>query len=239
MASTRPIVPPAAGAITPHLVKQIREMIETREMPLGSKLPPERELAQRLKVSRSSLRQAFKALESMGVLCSRVGVGTFVRSDLDGGNLLAVPMEVAVRTRQISRIKLHEVRQFLEVEVVGLTAERANPDGIASIAHELDRMRAASGNPHLMADADYGFHLAVIRACRNEVFELIYSPISKLLSEDLSARIHRFAPTQIIDVHDRIFESIQKRDVEGARSAMKRHLEVGYGSYKFRKRKGR
>jgi len=231
MDSTRPVSTRASGAITPNLVKQIREMIQRGELPLGSKLLPERELAQRLDVSRSSLRQAFKALESMGVLSSRVGVGTFVRSNMDGGNLLSEPMEFAVRTNQISRIKLLEARQFLEVEVVGLTAERATGEAIASIGHELDQMRTACGNMHAMADADYGFHLAIIRACRNEVFELIYSPISKLLWEDLSERMHQFDPTQTIHLHESIFQAIQQRDVEGARRAMKLHLEIGYKSY--------
>ena len=206
-------------------------MIQSGELPLGSKLLPERQLAQRLDVSRSSLRQAFKALENMGVLSSRVGVGTFVRSDMDGGNLLSEPMEFAVRTNRISRIKLLEARQFLEVEVVGLTAERATKEAIASIGHELDRMRTARANMHAMADADYGFHLAIIRACRNEVFELIYSPISKLLCEDLSERMHRFDPTQIVHLHELIFQAIQQCDVEGARRAMKVHLEIGYKTY--------
>ncbi len=231
MELTRPVSPRASGAITPNLVNQIREMIQAGELPLGSKLLPERELAQKLNVSRSSLRQAFKVLESMGVLSSRVGVGTFVRSGMDTGNLLTQPMELAVRTNQISRTKLLEARQFLEVEVVGLTAERASQESIALIGQELERMRAASGNPHAMADADYGFHLAIIRACRNEVFELIYSPVSKLLWEDFSERMHLFDPVQTIHLHELIFRAIQNRDVEGARQAMKRHLEVGYKTY--------
>ena len=231
MEDTRPTSSRASGALTPNLVKQIREMIQSGELPLGSKLLPERELAHRLNVSRSSLRQAFKALESMGVLSSRVGVGTFVRSNMDGGNLLSDPMEFAVRTNQISRIKLLEARQFLEVEVAGLTAERATEEAIASIGHELDRMRAARGNVHAMTDADHGFHLAIIRACRNEVFELIYSPISKLLWEDLSERMHQFDTTRTIHLHEMIFQAVQQRDVEGSRRAMKLHLEIGYKTY--------
>src|SRR3954470_9112334 len=115
MQGTRPLSPRASGAITLNLVKQIREMIQSGELPLGSKLLPERELAQRLKVSRSSLRQAFKALESMGILSSRGGRGTFVGSDMGGGILVSEPMQFAVRANRISRIKLLEARQFLEV----------------------------------------------------------------------------------------------------------------------------
>ncbi len=206
-------------------------MIQSGELPPGSKLKPERELAKSLDVSRSSLRQAVKAMESMGVLSSRVGVGTFVRSDLDSADLLAQPMEFAVRTSNISRAKLLEARQFLEVEVVGLTAARASDESIARIGLQLERMKAASGNLHAMADADYGFHLAIIRACRNEVFELIYSPISKLLWEDFSERMHLFDPVQIIALHESIYQCIEKRDAAAAQLAMKRHLEVGYSTY--------
>jgi DNA-binding FadR family transcriptional regulator len=115
--------------------------------------------------------------------------------------------------------------------VVGLTAERATEEAIASVGHELDRMGIARGNMHAMADADHGFHLAIIRACRNEVFELIYSPISKLLWEDLTERMRQFDPTQTIHLHELIFQAIQRRDVEGARRAMKLHLEIGYKIY--------
>lgn len=119
----------------PNLVKQNREMIQSGELPLGAKLLPERELAHKPNVSPSSLRQAFKALESMGVLSSRVGA--FVRTDMDAGSLLTDPMEFVVRTNQISRTKLLEARQFLEVEVVGLTTERASDEAIALIGREL------------------------------------------------------------------------------------------------------
>lgn len=231
METPKPISPTSGGAITPNLVKQIREMIQTGELPLGSKLLPERELAQKLNVSRSSLRQAFKALESMGVLSSRVGVGTFVRADMDSGSLLTDPMAFVVRTNQISRAKLLEAREALEVEVVGLTASRGSDEAIALIGQQLDRMRAAAGNPHAMAEADYVFHMAIIRGCQNEVFELIYSPISKLLWDDLSERMHLFDAGETIRLHELIFDAIQNRDVEGARRAMRCHLEIGYEKY--------
>jgi GntR family transcriptional repressor for pyruvate dehydrogenase complex len=228
MEQSRPVSTRATGGITSILMKQIRELIQSGELPPGSKLLPERELAQRLQVSRSSLRQAVKALESVGVLSSRVGVGTFVRGDVEANVLLTDSMEFAVRTNRISRTKLLEARQLLDVEIVALTAERASPESIALIGAELERMKAASGDPHLIADADYRFHLAIIHACGNEVFEMIYSPISKLVWEDFSERVHLFDPAQIIHLHELIYQAIQRRDAEGARLATKHHLEVGY-----------
>ncbi len=218
-------------ALTASLVRQIRELIESGELSPGSKLLPERELAQKLNVSRSSLRQAFKALETMGVLSSRVGVGTFVRSDLTQGDLLSEPMEFAVRANRISPAKLFELRRLLDVEVAGLAAARADEEALAAMAKEIERMRVNAQRPSALADADYGFHLAVVRACRNEAFELIYSPVSQLLWKDLSHRIQSFEPTQIVEVHQAIFDAIKSRDVKRARRTMRDHLEIGYGAY--------
>ena len=218
-------------ALTRTLVKQVLELIQTGELPLGSRLPPERELAQQLNVSRSSLRQAFKSLETMGVISSRVGVGNFVRSDMAASNLLVEPMEFAIRMNNISRAKLYEMRQILEVQVVGLTAARASEKSIASIAAEVESMKANRANPRAMADSDYRFHVAIIRACGNEIFELIYEPISKLLWEDLRERMHLFDPKQIIELHEFIYNAIQERDANVAMDAMKRHLEIGYQAF--------
>ena len=89
-------------------------------------------------------------------------------------------------------------------------------------------MRSASSNPQPMADADYGFHLAIIRLRQNEVFELIYSPISKFLWHHLSERMQLFDPAETIRLHDLIFQSNQNCDIEAARRGMKSHLEIGY-----------
>lgn len=148
----------ATQALTTSLINQIRELIELAP---GSRLLPERELAQKLTVSRSSLRQAIEALETMGVLASRVGVGTFVRSDLAQADLLSGPVGLAVRAKRISPAKLFELRRLLEVEVAGLAAARATDEAIASVGHEIERMHA---NPAVaLADGDYGVHLAVVR----------------------------------------------------------------------------
>jgi GntR family transcriptional regulator, transcriptional repressor for pyruvate dehydrogenase complex len=218
-------------ALTRTLVKQLLDLIKTGELPLGSKLPPERELAQQLNVSRSSLRQAFKSLETMGVISSRVGVGNFVRSDMAASNLLVEPMEFAIRMNNISRAKLYEMRQILEVQLVGLTAARASEESIASIAAEVESMKANCTNPRAMADSDYRFHLAIIRSCGNEIFELIYEPISKLLWEDLRERMHLFDPNKIIELHQFIYDAIRERNANIAMDAMKRHLEVGYQTF--------
>jgi GntR family transcriptional regulator, transcriptional repressor for pyruvate dehydrogenase complex len=220
--------PDPGQALTRTLVKQVLELIQTGELPLGSKLPPERELAQKLDVSRSSLRQAFKSLEMMGVISSRVGVGNFVRSDMAASNLLVEPMEFAIRMNNISRAQLYEMRQILEVQVVGLTAARASQESIASIGAAVENMKANRANPRAMADSDYRFHLSIIRACGNEIFELIYEPISKLLWEDLSERMHLFDPKQIIELHEFIHNAIESRNATAAMDAMKRHLEIGY-----------
>jgi GntR family transcriptional repressor for pyruvate dehydrogenase complex len=216
------------GALTPVLVNRIRELIQRGELPLGSKLPPERRLAEMLGVSRASLRQAFKALESMGVVVSRVGVGNFIRSDALGFSSLVEPLQFAIKINNISRSKLFEMRQVLEVQVAGLSAKRASDDAIAAIGAELESMQKHRENPREMAGSDYRFHLAIIRGSGNEIFELLYEPISRLVWEDLTERMHLFDPDRIIALHRRIYKAIERRDSDAAMSAMKKHLEIGY-----------
>ncbi len=216
---------------TPSIVKQVRDLIQSGELPLGSKLPPERELAQRLNVSRASVRQAVKALESMGLVVSRVGVGNFVRDEMDGSNLLSEPMQFAIKMNNISGTKLFEMRRLLEVQVVGMTAARATAEGIGAIEAELHKMERHRDNPREMATCDYRFHLEIIRACGNEIFELIYAPISKILWEDLRDRMHLFDPSRTIALHEGILRAIQQRDAEGAMQAMEDHLQIGYSVF--------
>ncbi|HVT91917.1 MAG TPA: FCD domain-containing protein [Bryobacteraceae bacterium] len=217
-------------SLTQSIVNEVRELIRTGELSLGSKLPPERELAHRLGVSRASLRQGVKALEQMGLVVSRVGVGNFVSEEMGGANLLSEPMQFAIQMKNISGPKLFELRRLLEVQVAGLTATRATDADIAMIERELRSMETHRADPREMADADYRFHLAIIKACGNEIFELIYAPISKTLWEDLRERMSLFDAGRIIELHHRIFQAIAARDAAMAMKAMEEHLEIGYSA---------
>jgi GntR family transcriptional regulator, transcriptional repressor for pyruvate dehydrogenase complex len=219
------------GALTGALVRRIQDMIHSGELAVGQKLPPERQLVQMLGVSRSSVRQAVKSLESMGIVVSRVGVGNFINPNLSTSSLLHGPMRFAIKLNNISRRQLYEMRQVVEAHVVALAAERATASDLEKIQRILDEMASQAGDAKAMADCDHRFHMAVLDACGNDIFRLLFEPVSKLLWEDLAERMSLFDPKQTWELHYGIYDAIRRRDKESAVREMKRHLEIGYQAF--------
>jgi len=217
-----------AGSNTAVLVRRIAELVQLGRLPLGSRLPAERRLAEMLRVSRPSLRQAIKALEAMGIVVCRVGDGNFITSNITSSNLLREPMQFAIRANRISRRQLFEMREVIEVQVAGLTAARGDEDALRKIGAELQEMQRSRANPRLLAEKDYGFHMAIVRGCGNPIFQLLLEPVASLIWEDLADRMHLFDPDITVGLHEKIFDAIEKRDPPGAIAAMKEHLVIGY-----------
>lgn len=206
-------------------------MIHNNELAVGEKLPPERQLVQMLGVSRSSVRQAVKSLESMGIVVSRVGVGNFINPNLSTQSLLQAPMRFALRLNNVSRQELYEMRQVVETHTVALTAERATEKDLATLDAILLEMASHAGDSKALAECDHRFHMAILDACGNSVFRMIFEPISNLLWEDLEDRMHLFDPEETLRVHRAIYEAIRSRDKDLAVREMKRHLERGYTTF--------
>lgn len=219
------------GALTAALVNRIQEMIHGNELAIGEKLPPERQLVQMLGVSRSSVRQAVKSLESMGIVVSRVGVGNFINPDLSTQSLLQSPMRFVLRLNHASRRELYEMRQVVETYTVGLTAERATDRDLETLKTILQEMADHADDSRALAECDHHFHMAILNACGNSVFRMIFEPISTLLWEDLEDRMHLFDPEETLRAHRAIYEAIRSGDKELAIREMKCHLERGYETY--------
>ncbi len=216
------------GVNTGALVKRVLQLVQCGKLPLGSRLPAERRLAEMLKVSRPSIRQALKGLEAMGIVVCRVGDGNFITSKASAANLLTEPMQFAIRANKISRRQLFEMREVIEVHVAALTAVRADAEALAAIRHELEEMERHRANPRLLAEKDYRFHSAIVRGCGNPIFELLFEPVSALIWEDLADRMHLFDPDYTVELHRNIFRAIESRDVVRTMTLMKEHLEIGY-----------
>lgn len=223
-----PSILQGSGNVTTALAKRITDLVQNGQLPLGSKLPPERQLAQILKVSRPSVRQAVKALEALGVVVCRVGSGNYITSDASAASLLTRPMQFAIRTNEISRAQLFEMRRLIETHTAGLAAQRASAEDCDEIQRELQALEQAQGNPRRMADCDYRFHAAILRACGNPIFSLLYEPVSRLIWEDLADRMHLFDASYTVRMHRVILQAIKNKDAETAMDSMRKHLDVGY-----------
>jgi GntR family transcriptional regulator, transcriptional repressor for pyruvate dehydrogenase complex len=174
-------------ALTDEAIEQIRRLIRSGELPPGSRLPPENELAAQLGLSRNSMREAVKALELIRVLDVRRGDGTYVTS-LEPG-LLLEGLGLAVDLLQDESIlSVVEVRRLLEPSATGLAAERITDSQLAALRARLDEMEAAGHDVERQVAADAEFHLEIFAATGNPT---LLSVLDGLSSRTLRSRIWR------------------------------------------------
>ncbi len=151
-------------ALTDQAIAKIKDLIMSGEFAADSKLPKEQELAQRLGLSRNSLREAVRALTLIGVLEPRVGDGTYVTS-LEPELLLTGMGFVSDLLTGDTLLELHQVRRILEPVATGMAATRLTEEDFAALELCLERMDAAETTQAFIA-ADEEFHRIIITASR-------------------------------------------------------------------------
>lgn len=191
----------------------------------GERIPPERELCRQLGVGRASLREALKALEIMGMIEIRLGDGTFVcgRSEFLSRPLLwAITGSVASEAQE-----LVEARRLIEVELVGLAAERATADDLKEVGKCLDEMEAHLNDRASFQEADINFHLAVAKASHNGILQNALQLIRNLMQEFIGETLmQQGVADEALDQHKQIFLALAKRNPDRARTAMRLHLDA-------------
>jgi len=204
-------------------VDRLRDLILQGEFSAGERLPPERVLARELGVSRSTLREAIRALVVMNVLVSRHGDGTYV-SSLEP-DLLAEPFELMVSLSDESLFHLFEVRRVLETACAGLAAERISDEELIQFDRILEHSEAARDDSEELLDRDVELHTAIVRATRNPLLIRIMSGVGALA---LAGRRRTISLPGVADRsladHARIVSALRRRSPETARAAMEAHL---------------
>jgi GntR family transcriptional regulator, transcriptional repressor for pyruvate dehydrogenase complex len=211
-------------ALTDDAITSIKQMILSGQVGPGQKLPREKELATRLGLSRSSLREAVRALILAGVLKTRQGDGTYVTS-LEPHQLLET-MSLAVDLMQNrTLVELFEVRRMIEPAATALAAGRIDKEDLRRLEETLGRMDSAE-NVEELVEADDDFHRTVASATGNAALAAL---LQNLYGRTLRARIWRgLAEEGALDrtkiSHRAIYGAISNRDAELARSAATMHI---------------
>ncbi|CDX02344.1 GntR family transcriptional regulator [Desulfitobacterium sp. LBE] len=210
-----------------EIVEQIRELVARGELKPGDRLPSERDLVERLKVSRASIREALSALELMGLLEVRSGEGTFVRK-LRSESVVA-PLAWMLTMEKGTVLELLEIRKILEVQAVGMAAERAESEDIRELSAALDRLQDDLHSPTSDGSSDHRFHYAITRATKNKIMIRLMDTISDLMKYSLKASRSKlyegkYTPALLFQEHKKIYEAIVAKDVEMARNYMLTHL---------------
>ena len=207
-----------------QIADQIRELIQQGGFDIGTRLPPERDLAQQLGVSRPSLREALIALDVEGSVEIRSGSGVYVATP---------PERPARKTAALgeSPTELMQARAALEGSVVVLACAHVDDEALARLAGLLKDMRGEVVRRRTPIEPDRLFHLAIAQMTGNsvlvrlvgELFDERHSPISaKLRSRYETARTWNMA----LKEHEAILRALESRDPLAAESAMRSHLKM-------------
>ena len=211
-------------AVTDEAMLRIREMIVAGELGPGDRLPPEKELSDRLGLSRNSLREAVKALEVMRVLDVRRGDGTYVTS-LSPAQLLEAISFVADMHRDDSLLEILAVRRVLESWAAGVAASAPDRDHVAVLHTMVDDARALDTIEQLV-DHDLAFHREIVRVTGNAY---LLGLIDGLSSGTVKLRIWRGlteenAVNRTINEHAAIADAIDRGDSALAQALTTAHI---------------
>ncbi len=219
MNATQPRKPTAAELV----VLRVRQMIERGEVRSGDQLPPERELALQVGVSRPSVSSGLKSLAAMGVVQIRRGAGTFIAGGPPA--LDSQPLSFLAALHGFSRAQMFEARLVLEVAVAGLAAQRGAAEKVIAMSDEITGMFTSLDAPDRFLEHDIRFHQAVASTCDNPILASIVEMISTLFRDFRRASIGRARDLkQSAEEHLLIYQAVRARDPDRARRAMDDHL---------------
>jgi GntR family transcriptional repressor for pyruvate dehydrogenase complex len=206
-----------------QVAEQIHKLISSGALKPGDRLPPERELVKRFGVSRTSIRDAIRTLEAMGIAESHHGTGTVVR-DLSSESV-AVPLaNVLVRKRHLVA-ELLDVRWMIEPALASRAAENASNEDIQSLENILRRQKEKLRRGEPAVDEDSEFHYRIALAAGNTVVLKVLDVLMDLLRESRTRSLQvRGRSEKSYAGHLRILRAIKRRNGSAAANAARQHL---------------
>ena len=219
------IDPERRSSTSEEVVTQLREMIQRGDLRPGDRLPPERNLAKLLGVSRPTLRAAIRSLSAVGVLHSKQGAGTFVVNSDGPPTLDSAPLRMMASLHGFTTSEMFEARRSLEMAIAALAAERATGEQMASMAEEIAGMFASLDDPEQFLVHDMRFHQMVAAASGNRILTALMNMVATILLDVRSKTVKRAKDLkESAEMHRQIYRAIREHNSEAARTAMHDHL---------------
>ncbi len=213
--------PDSAAAVVAH----VRNLIDHGRLKPGDRLPPERDLAHQVGVSRPTVRAGLRTLAALGVVRSRRGSGTYIPEGPPTLGAEALSFLAALHKFTVDDV--FEARRILEVGAAGLAAERATPDQMATLADEVASLFASLADRQVFLVHDINFHRGIAAASGNPIVASLVEMVAALYYERRRTTAERAVDRDVrdaADAHRQIYQAIRAHDVERARRAMHDHL---------------
>lgn len=207
-----------------EITHRLLEHLLSRSVKPGQRLPSERQLTQALATSRSTVREAIKSLSLLGLLEVRQGSGTYVSKY--SSDFLPRVIEWGLLLEEPNVVDLIEAREYVEVVVAGLAAERRDERDLEDLRKLVDTMGASLDDIDRYIDADAAFHLRLAETADNEVFKNILGNIRSLLRAWAKQVLEAAGETESsLAMHLPIMEAVERGDRDAASQAMGAHME--------------
>ena len=207
-----------------------RDRLLSGELKAGDRLLPERDLAVALGVSRPVLREALRSLAMLGLLDIQHGRGAFVRAA--DASVLGQALTLCLAPEPNILDDVLQARIAIECQAIRLACERASERDLQTIAGMLDTLVDSLDDPETGGQADYAFHLALVRASGSSALMKIYEAISPLL---MRSHVERRRDTfrepaitaHLVEAHRDVFLSLARRDPDAAERGLREHFRIG------------
>lgn len=238
----KPILLDKKGVLTPVktvrksaiVAEKIKALILENKYDQGEKLPSESELGRLLSVSRASIREAFRALELMGLIEVKSGSGTYVKNtDIFNLSKLSNSSLSRLENEASTMLEILEARRIFEINIVGLSAENATPEDLSGMKEILTQMEASLGDEEAFKDADLRFHSEVARLTKNRVIEALANSIYQILRDKFTMTYSIVSnnsklANRILNLHLQVFEALRAQDSKKAKAYMTQHINLAY-----------
>ncbi len=209
--------------LSEKIVQRLLSMIREKRLRPGDKLPPERELAAIMNVSRPSLREALRALSLMGIIEHRQGSGTRVAS-LEPSRLIE-HIDLIFSLEDSTLLDLFQARKILEVGLAGLSAEKITDEELRQIDEVLREGEENVDDPVAFSNCDIKFHGLIAKSSGNQILMTFMASVAQLnLYSRRRTGEHADVREHTRTAHRNILDALKRHSPEDARDAMMRHL---------------
>jgi len=220
--------------LSQKIERKIEAAIRERKLPVGSKLPTERELCEAFGVSRTALREALRRLSARGLIEITKGSGMTVTGFRVDDAIKTMNLYYDMQFDENLIPQIIEVRRLFEPQIAGMAAKQRTQNDLSDIQENMEQFRLCdSDNIQLESDLDNKFHLLIARATHNPIVQITMEPIYSLLP-----RMRNFIYANVddekevtLDSHLKIFNAINKQNPAAAQQSMEQHLQRTYEMY--------
>lgn len=210
-----------------QVIDQIKNMIVNGTLKKGDKLPSERDLVEHLQVSRTSIREALRALQIIGLIECKQGEGNYISQNFE--NSLFEPLSIMFMLQDSDPKEIIEVRKIIEVETVAIAAQKITNLELESLEILIKALKS-SHNEDDNVKIDKKFHYEIAQASRNCIIVNILNAISSLIDSFIKDARKKILVNEknlevLVKQHEDVYEALKNHNSKKAAEAMKNHLD--------------